>query len=160
VRRRLQRQPLRGPARLARHHLTAQGPHRLGQDPDPGHQALGRGPLGGQQHHRGPGQDPGVADRVVHLSGGTGVGVKLAQGPAAERSEAGDLVADGERLLEAAHQRVDRTGLLQGLPGPLTVAGSQPGRGLLEGIGEPIEDRFGGLVDVLDGIQREQQLGS
>jgi hypothetical protein len=41
----------------------------------------------------------------------------------------------------------------------VTVAGGQPGRGLFQGVGEPIEDGLGGLVDVLDGIQREQQLG-
>jgi hypothetical protein len=112
VHRGLQRQPLRGSARLAGHDLTAQGPHRLGQDPDPGHQARGRGPLGGQQHHGRPGQDPGVADRVVHLPGSTGIGVKLAQRPPAKRGEAGDLVADGEGLLKAAHQRVDRPRLI------------------------------------------------
>jgi len=37
----------------------------------------------------------------------------------------------------------------------MTVAGGQPGRGLLKGVGEPVEDRFGGLVDMLDGIQRD-----
>jgi len=159
VHRGLQGQPLRGSARLAGHDLTAQGPYRLGQDPDPGHQALGRGPLGGQQHYGRPGQDPSVAERIVDLPGSTGIGVKLAQRPAAERGQAGDLVADGERLLEAAHQRVNRTCLLQGLPGPVTVTGGQGGRGLFQGVGEPVEHGFGGLVEVLDGIQREQHLG-
>ena len=41
----------------------------------------------------------------------------------------------------------------------MTVAGGQPGRSLFKGVAEPVEDRFGGLVDMLDGIQREQQLG-
>jgi hypothetical protein len=109
----LQRQPLRRPARLACHDFTTQGTYRLGESPDPGHQALGRGPLGCQQHYGRPGQNPGVADGVVHLPGGAGIGLKLSQRPASERGEAGDLVADRERLLEAAHQRVDRTRLLQ-----------------------------------------------
>ena len=128
----LQGQPLRGSARLAGHDLTA-GPHRLGQD-------------------------PGVAYRIVDLPGGTGIGVKLAQRPAAERGQPGDLVADGEGLLEAAHQRVDGTRLLQGLPGPVTVTGGQGGRDLFQGVGEPVEHGLGGLVDVLDGIQGEQHL--
>jgi hypothetical protein len=53
-----------------------------------------------------------VRTRVIDLPGGTGVGVKLARRPAAKRGEAGDLVADGERLLDAAHQRVDGARLL------------------------------------------------
>jgi hypothetical protein len=37
------------------------------------------------------------------------------------------------------------------LLGSVTVAGGQGGRGLFQGVGEPVEHRLRGLVDVLDG---------